>query len=79
MRPATRCSATTDRLDRAPDQPGLIFQFGEGAVFETATTGNSYGAPTTLVTFNGNSGSPDARLIAEAAARTDQTCRGCER
>jgi hypothetical protein len=48
-------------------------------VFETATTGNSYGAPTTLVTFNGNSGSPDARLIAEAAARTDQTCRGCER
>jgi hypothetical protein len=79
MRPATRCSATTDRLDRAPDQPGLRFQFGEGIVFDIATICNSYGAPTTLVTFNRNSGSPDARLIAEAAARTDQTCRGCER
>jgi len=48
-------------------------------VFDIATICNSYGAPTTLVTFNRNSGSPDARLIAEAAARTDQTCRGCER
>jgi hypothetical protein len=67
MRPATRCSATTDRRDRAPDQPGLIFQFGDDTVFEIAKTGSSYGAATTLVSFDRSNGSPDARLIADAA------------
>jgi hypothetical protein len=42
MRPATRCSAITDRRDRARDQPGLVFQFGGifrgGALIERPRT-----------------------------------------
>jgi hypothetical protein len=43
-------------------------QYNDGTVFEIVKTGSVYGAPTTLVSFNGSNGvNPYAGLIADAA------------